>query len=168
MLCPICNSEFTKSTGTINRAKKKNRKLYCSQKCSGFAHRKIISLEEKKRLKAEYDKQYREKNLEEIKLKKKEYFQKTYDPVQAAIDRKKTMPRHVEYCRRPEYKVWKKQYDHDYRYQIRFGEYAEAAKILYQLENSIDRLEANIENKTINKSQKRKRLWHKKNYLPKL
>ncbi len=163
MLCKICNSEFIRPTGEINRALKKGVNLYCSKECAGKARRTNISIEEKKRLKSEYDKKYREINLDKKKKWAKDYFQRTYDPIKASIERKKNMHKHVEYCRNPEYKAKKKIYDKEYRYTLNYGEFAECAKILLQIESEIDRLEANIENQTFNKSQKRKRLWTKNN-----
>lgn len=73
------------------------------------------------------------------------------------------MHKHIEYCRSPEYKAKKRIYDHNHRYSIQYGEFSDCAKILLQLETKIDRNEANIENQTFNKSQKRKRLWTKNN-----
>ena len=63
---------------------------------------------EEKRL---YDAAYRKKNLAMLKAKKRAYFKRTYDPVKAAIGRKARMARHVAYCRRPEYREWKRAYD---------------------------------------------------------
>ncbi len=42
--------------------------------------------------------EYRRKNRAALKAKKAERHKRTYDPVKAAVVRKKRMPRHVEYC----------------------------------------------------------------------
>ena len=62
-----------------------------------------------------YDMAYRAKNLERIKAGKRAYFQRTYDPREAAVERKKRMHLHVAYCRQPRYKAWKREYDRKYR-----------------------------------------------------
>jgi hypothetical protein len=71
-----------------------------------------------------------------LRIKKAAYFQKTYDPVKAAIERKKRMPRHVEYCRSPEYRAKKREYDRA-RKLSRFGEFSEAFEALEQLQKEI-------------------------------
>jgi len=85
-----------------------------------------------KAMKAEYDREYRKKNREALRKKKHDYFKRTYDPVKAAVKRKETMPRHVEYCRQPAYKAKKKEYDEKLR-AAAFGEYADAYKTLLVL-----------------------------------
>ena len=117
---------------------------------------------EKKRLKAEYDKAYRIKNRAKIKARKAAYFQKTYDPIKAAIDRKKRMPKHIEYCRQPKYKAWKKEYDRIYRAKKHYGEFWEAAIILNEIQQNVDNREAKKMNKIYNKSKKRKRAYEVK------
>jgi hypothetical protein len=89
-----------------------------------------------KKQKAVYDRKYREKNRERIKANKAAYFQGTYDPVHAAKERKKKMPQHVEYCRQPKYKAWKREYDRKRR-AGRFGEFALAYEALKDLTREI-------------------------------
>ena len=90
----------------------------------------------KKEKKAAYDKEYRKKNSERIKANHAAYFQRTYDPVKAAKERKKRMPQHVQYCRQPWYKAWKKEYDRKRR-ASQFGKFAEAYKALLSLQKEI-------------------------------
>lgn len=90
----------------------------------------------KKQAKAEYDRKYRKKNRVRLRAKKAAYFQRTYDPKQAAKARKKRMPAHVEYCRQPEYRAWKKEYDRERRGK-KFGPFAEAHAILLELKKEI-------------------------------
>ena len=98
------------------------------------------SAKEKKRLKAEYDSEYRKKNRAILKAKKAAYFQRTYDPAKAAVERRKTMARHVEYCRQPEYKKKKFAYDRQ-REAAEYGEFAECREILKVLMKEIKRQE---------------------------
>jgi len=82
--------------------------------------------------KARYDKEYRKKNRRRIKARAAAYFQRTYDPVKAAKERKKRMPYHVEYCRQPWYRAYKREYDKKRRAR-KFGAFADAYKVLLQL-----------------------------------
>ena len=90
--------------------------------------------------KAEYDRKYRKKNRARLKAEKAAYFQRTYDPVKAAKERKKKMPAHVEYCRQPWYKAWKKKYDKQRR-ESKFGPFAEAYAMLLKLKKEIAKQE---------------------------
>ena len=115
----------------------------------------------KKIEKAEYDRQYRLKNLESLKIKKAEYFQRTYDPVTAKAKRKQRMHRHVEYCRTPKYRAYKQKYDQIYRAKKQYGEFYESALLLNELETEVterlDFTERAALKGTLNKRQTRKR-----------
>lgn len=97
----------------------------------------MLSLEQKRLEKKAYDAEYRKRNREMLKDKKAAYFQRTYDPKQAAEYRKKRMPIHVEYCRNPEYREKKKAYDRK-KEEKRYGEWAEAWRLLQQLIREIN------------------------------
>ena len=114
--------------------------LYCSQKCFGLARRKNKSVKEKKRLKAEYDKKRRTEKSDELKAKKKAAYA-IYGPLHRDKEReirKKNMSKHVEYCRQPEYKEWKKKYDRKLRV-AEYGEFSESYELLEQLVKEIKR-----------------------------
>lgn len=68
---------------------------------------------------------------------------------------------HVEYCRRPEYREWKKGYDREYRCKQEYGPFWEAASILFDIENEINerisRYEIYQQNGTLNKHLNRRR-----------
>lgn len=89
-----------------------------------------------KKAKAEYDRKYRKKNRTRIKAEKAAYFQRTYDPIKAAKERKKKMPAHLEYCRQPWYKAWKKKYDQKRR-DAKFGDFKDTHAVLLALVNEI-------------------------------
>jgi hypothetical protein len=91
-----------------------------------------------KKAKAEYDRKYRKKNRARLKAEKAAYFQRTYDPIKAAKERKKKMPAHAEYCRQSWYKAWKKEYDKKHR-ASEYGEFAEAYALLLELLKEINR-----------------------------
>lgn len=159
-ICHQCQEEFeVKFIGAYNRSIRLGRTIYCGRTCAGIGRRKFVSKEEKARLKAEYDKIYRSKNIETIKKKKADYFQKSYDPVKARVYRKKIVARHNEYCRRPEYKKWKAQYDKKYLAKKHYGPFWEVSILCLKLEKEVDRYEANINNQSFGKSTKRKRQW---------
>jgi hypothetical protein len=95
-----------------------------------------------------------------LKTKKHQYHQRTYDPKKAAVARKKTMKRHVEYCRQPWYKAWKREYD--IRHQAsKFGAYADAYRLTVELKREIKRRfnheEIKYEEGSRNKAQQRER-----------
>jgi hypothetical protein len=91
-----------------------------------------------KKAKAIYDRKYRKRNRASLKAKKAAYFQRTYDPAKAKKERKKRMPQHVEYCRQPKYKAWKREYDRLQRAR-KFGGFAEAYEVLKELQKEIRR-----------------------------
>lgn len=160
--CPICGCEFEISTGHYNRAQKLGLNNYCGKVCSGIGRRVSKTAEQKKKEKAKYDKQYREKNIEAKTKKAKAYYENNKPEIlkKMRVYRKRTMPRHVEYCRQPKYKAYKKDYDKQYRAKKLFGDYWESAIILTELEAEYDNREAFKQNKFHNKNaQKRKRQW---------
>lgn len=168
IICEQCGKEHDKKIGHVNRARKLGLKLFCSQTCFGLSKRKNYTEDDKKKIKSDYDKEYREKNRERLKKEKHEWFKKNYDPVQAAIYRKKRMPYHVEYCRSPQYRVWKREYDQKHVAQKRYGEFWESAILLRKLEGEYNQQEVREINNLHNKTQKRKRQWRqlkRLNYL---
>lgn len=163
--CSHCGTLIEKAAGSVNRAQKLGKPLFCNKTCFGLSRRAGKSLEQKKEEKRLYDMEYRAKNLELIKQRKADYFKQTYDPVKAAEGRKKRMPQHVEYCRRPEYKVYKQSYDAQYRAKKLYGEYHEAFLLLLQIDREVEarasKYEIGLTNGTINKAQTRRRNYER-------
>lgn len=163
--CPHCGVKAFLPTNYVNRAERECRKIYCSRECSGLGRRIERTKADKVAAKAAYDAEYRAKNREMLKAKKHEYFKATYDPIKAAEERKLKMPKHVEYCRRPEYKKWKVQYDRKYRATKDFGSFGEAAIVLYDLQSEIlsraSRYEIDLASGTLNKKLQRRRDYDK-------
>jgi len=157
--CGYCGKECDKDQSQINRALRKGLKLYCNLQCAGKSRRKNLSAEQKKEIKRQYDEKYRENNKDLLKVKKHEYFVKTYDPIKAAVDRKKRYHRHLEYLRTPEYRAWKAAYDEKYRARKIYGEYWESFLLIKKIEGLYDQEEIRQINNLHNKSQKRKRQW---------
>jgi len=162
VFCPVCGFGVFIENGAINRAKAKDATLYCGRVCAGVGRRKELLAEPVKRtLKADYDRQYREVNRERLRAEKAAYFQRTYDPVKAAVERRKIMPRHVEYCRQPEYVAWKRGYDRTYRAKKDFGPFWEAALLVEDIGKEVlarsSRYQINIDKGSYNKSQFRRR-----------
>lgn len=170
--CPQCNGVFQAEIGLINRALSQNAPLYCSRTCSGLARRKPDKLtgDAFKIAKAEYDRQRRAKLGEELREKKRNAYYAAIERDEALVRqkqkayRKKIMPRHVEYCRQPEYKAKKRQYDRQLRAQA-YGPFADAYLLLQDIQGEIStcatRQEIYEQNGTINKTQKRKREYEK-------
>ena len=163
-VCCNCEKQGLKSTGHVNRALKLNKRLFCNKQCHYEFYRKnkksLVQRKEEKRL---YDIEYRRKNLAEIKAKKAIYMKKDYDanPEKYRARRKTKQPKHNEYCRRPEYRKYKKEYDQEYRNKKMYGEFWEAGVMLTKLDNFIETKMSNYEirlkNKTLNKALQRSR-----------
>lgn len=102
MKCSFCNNPHKKSAAEINRANKKGLKLFCSRECFGKSRRLNRSEEEKKALKAEYDRKYREENSVIIKAKKMIYNESPAGRATQKRARSKRKQYHNEYCRKPE------------------------------------------------------------------
>lgn len=162
LICPVCGVKYEKSIGHYNRAIKIGLRVFCSKICAGIGRRKTI--EEKKAVKAAYDKKiYATKERKEARAR---YFKKAYkaNPEKYRDIRKKKYKKHLEYLRTPEYKAWKKKYDIKYRCNKEYGEYGEAAILLFELEKLLKNnmpTEMKFQMGITNKTQKRKRLWQK-------
>lgn len=161
--CAHCGKTADKAAGHVNRARAAGLNLYCNRRCSGLGRRIGKTKAQKVAEKKVYDAEYRAKNLAMLKAKKHEYFKRTYDPVEAAKVRKVRMPLHIEYCRQPAYKAWKRDYDRRYR-AAEFGEFAEAYMLTIDLNREIKGRTSNAqikyENGCTNKSQRREREAH--------
>lgn len=162
--CEVCGVRVLRSQPVFCR---NGPHVYCDRQCTGIARRKFKTDTQKKSEKALYDTMYRARNLTSIKSKKRDYFKRTYDPKQAAVVRRKRMPIHVEYCRRPEYRKKKSAYDETRRDRLQFGEFAESAKLLRQIESEVEKrmskYNIRLQQGTLTKAQTRKRALHEKN-----
>lgn len=137
ILCSHCGAAFACSTGHINRAAKSGAPLFCSKACFGLSRRaKPKDAVHTKAEKAAYDAVYRARNLERIKAGKAAHYQRTKDPEKARVIRQARMPKHVEYCRQPEYKAKKHEYDIK-KACAELGEFAETWRLLLELEKEI-------------------------------
>lgn len=159
--CAHCGKEADKHTGTVNRSTAAGRPLYCSRECAGLAKRKFKTVEQRKAEKSAYDAKRRVELADKIKAEKRAYHLRTYDPAKAAVKRKARMPRHVEYCRRPEYRAWKREYDKQYRAEKEYGEFAECFLLAMEIRDEcLSRMsdyEIRLEKGTMNKALKRRR-----------
>lgn len=163
--CPQCNKLYEAERGALNRTVAAGLYHYCSRVCSGLAHRKHRSDEEKRALKSAYDAKRRIDEAEKIRATKREYHKRSYDPVKAAAERALKMPRHAEYCRRPEYKAWKAKYDEQYRAKKMFGPFWESAMLLADVETEVlsraSRYEIDLQNGKLNKRKRRENGYEK-------
>lgn len=165
IVCSHCKKEVLKESGEITRAKKGGHPLYCNRTCAGLGRRKHLTKEflvERKRL---YDIEYRKVDVEAKQTKRAAYHKRTYNPVKAAIERQKTMARHIAYCQRPEYITWKREYDKKYRAKKNYGEFWESFLLVQDIETEVlsrtTRYDIMLANGTIAKNQKRKRAYAK-------
>jgi hypothetical protein len=135
----------------VNRANKIGAPIYCGRVCSGLARRDGKTKQDKIAEKAAYDREYRagvrrresqteddRKRLAEARRQQKaDYYRGNHDREKEREIRKAKMPRHLEYCRRPEYRAKKKVYDRRYRAEQIFGPFAEAKLLLMEIEQEV-------------------------------
>jgi len=161
--CPYCKKELTVGIGYINRANKLGVPIYCNRVCAGLGRRHNKTVEQKKAEKAEYDREFRRKNAEKLKVQKAASHKLRYDPIKQREYNQKRMPKHVEYCRQPEYKKKKIEYDQQHTAKKNYGEFAECAilieKIGKVLVERADKSELRTIQGTNNKSKRRKKQW---------
>lgn len=166
--CAYCGIKNEKRTGEVNRARNRNAPIFCNRTCAGLGRRNGKTIEQKRAEKREYDASYREKNADALKTKKHEYFVRTYNPDAARIDRKKRAAAHAEYCRRPEYQKWKRDYDRQYRAGKEYGEFAECFLLAMDIRAECLRQQSDYEirltKNTLNKRNHRRRDYEKSNY----
>jgi hypothetical protein len=158
--CAHCGKTADLANGAVKRARRIGARLFCGRKCAGLGRRKHIPKSVRRLMKAIYDAEYRRKNRDLLKAKKRAYFVHTYDPEKARVERKKRAAAHAEYCRRPEYKLWKSDYDRKQR-DAEYGPFAEAARLCIDLSRATRETMTNeqirIANGTFNKAQQRRR-----------
>lgn len=161
--CSACGTWRLKENSAIGRARRSGLPMYCDKACAGVARRLAVprSAAELKEAKRLYDADRRERLADRLKAEKAAHHKRTYDPAAARIVRAARMPYHVEYCRRPEYRARKADYDREHLAKQQFGPFWEAAIITRELEaevaTRIGRVEISRQNGTLNKKQSRRR-----------
>ena len=135
-ICAHCGETSQKAASEINRARVAGLRLFCDRECAALGRRKHKTKAQKVEEKRLYDAEYRTKNRATIKAKKAAHYKATRDPEKERKYRKANMARHVEYCRRPEYKAYKREYDRQYR-ASEFGPFAEAYLLAIDLNREI-------------------------------
>lgn len=123
--CAHCGKTAEKAPNEVNRARREGLRIFCNRRCAGLARRKHKTEAQKVEEKRLYDVEYRRKNRAMLKVKKHAYHKQSYDPEKARIERKKRAAFHAEYCRRPSYRLWKREYDRRYRAR-EYGPFADA------------------------------------------
>ena len=99
------------------------------------------SIAQKKREKAAYDRARRERLGESLREKRRAAYA-VWGPLHRELERKrrqKGAQRHVEYCRRADYKAKKKVYDHKRMHGRYDKEWTEVALLLDELQKEIRR-----------------------------
>lgn len=137
-VCAHCEVRFCREPAQAA----KSRRNFCSRKCSGLARRTGLTKAQKRAAKAEYDRAYREKNLESIKAKKRAHRKRSYDPIRAKAQRAVRLHRHREYIQaynaRPENKAKKRAYDLALR-RKEYADFADAWRLYLELKQEIIR-----------------------------
>jgi len=159
--CSHCGEDCEKTVGHINRALKLGSLLFCDRICFGLSSRKWNSEAEKKKQKKIYDQKYSKTNKDRIKSRMRTYNSSPAGRAMQKRNREKFKQAHLEYCRTPEYKKWKKDYDLKYRAKKNYGEYWQAFVFLLQIENEIEKRQVKQQLGLYNKSINRKRRYEK-------
>lgn len=158
--CAHCRKTADKPTWEVNRAQRAGLRLFCGRRCAGLARRTGKTKAQKRAEKKAYDARRRVELAAELKVKKAAYHRRTYDPALARVERKKRAAFHAEYCRRPSYRLWKREYDRRHRAKA-YGPFADAFELTLELNREIKGRMTNHEirqqNQTANKTQKRER-----------
>ena len=160
-VCKHCGIEFEKSVGHLNRANKEGRPVFCTMEHFRLSRRIERSDEEKKAIKAAYDKVYHK--TEKRKASARKYNATPAGRAMQKRQRDKNKQSHLEYCRTPEYRARKVKYDQEHRSKKLYGEFWESAILLEEIDKHItavaDKHNLRIINGTFNKSIRRKRQW---------
>lgn len=165
--CAQCGKEVDKDRSAVNRAAKIGAKLFCGKVCFGLSRRVAKEPDQKKAEKKAYDAEYRVKNKALLKDKKAKRYQETRDPEKERVYRQAHMHRHVEYCRRPEYREKKHEYDKK-RNEMEYADFAESWRLLQLLESEIRSQASAYEVRkqqgyyTRNAQKRRRELWQLK------
>lgn len=159
-LCAHCGKTTDKPVGAVNRARSAGLRLFCGRKCAGLGRRKHKTRTQRVEEKQFYDAEYRRKNRGMLKAKKAAYHVATYNPEKQRAYNQQRMPLHVEYCRRPEYRAYKREYDRQLRAN-EYGPFAEAYMLALDLNREIKGRMSNEQikqqNGTFGKAQARAR-----------
>jgi hypothetical protein len=171
--CEQCGSEASRLTGDVNRARKCGARLFCDRACAGAAKAATRELPlpgtpEGRAHKSRYDRERRAKMGEVLREQKREAYRRAVEERGEVVrskqraHREANRERHADYCRTPEYRAWKSEYDRRHRAK-EYGEFAEAHIALVQLQALVDermtRDEIYAANGTVNKKQTRRRQY---------
>ena len=140
-ICAQCGADGEKDSSAYNRSIRIGAPIYCNRECAGIARRTDTRTPEQKRAdKRAYDIAYREANREKLRRKHADYYAKVGPMIRdkEAETRRRKMPQHVEYCRQPQYRAKKHRYDVE-RVSSKYADYAEAHRLLVELEREIRR-----------------------------
>lgn len=162
--CHYCGKQIEISIGQYNyRVLKHGLNVYCDRKCAGLGRRVNRTKEEQDLIQYFYWTFRQLSDPDRFKKQRAEYFKKDYaaKPEKYRKERQRRMKDHVEYCRQPKYREKKKVYDEQRVAKANYGEYWEAAIALHKLADIVDNRRAKQEQKTINKTQNRKRYANK-------
>lgn len=156
--CHQCGIEVEKFTGHVNRALKMGNNVYCGRKCEGIGRQKGYTNEDRKKIKHDYDQ--KRKGLDWMPLYNAFCFHLDYaaNPEKYREIRRKKYPKHLLYLKSSKYRNYKKQYDHVYHAKNKYGAFWEAAILVENIEQLIDKDQSRQDRDCHNKQKKRKKL----------
>ena len=169
IICAYCGNGAMKHNSAIGRSERIGAPLYCDRACAGKARRVCLPESVRKAEKADYDRRRRAELGEALREAKRLAYRAAVaanpERVRTAqkANREARKQQHLEYCRRPEYRKWKADYDRKYRSRKEFGDFGEAAILLNDLIAEINaritRTEIYRQNGTLNKWITRRRQY---------
>jgi len=136
--CFYCGKRFYRNPAHIKRYGCKL--SFCSQKHFGLSYRTGKSKKQLKEEKQLYDVEYRRINKKHIKATHKTYNESPNGRAMQKRNRDKFKNYHLEYCRTPEYRRWKKASDEIYRAKKFFGEWWECMILVKKIKSEVCRL----------------------------
>lgn len=97
----------------------------------------ILKVFEKKQKKKLYDARRRIEKSELIKAQKAKFCKTPAGRAMQKRNREKTKDYHLEYCRSPEYKNWKRSYDRVHRAKFYHGQFWECMLLIDEIEKEV-------------------------------
>jgi hypothetical protein len=145
----LANKERIKQKNKEYRAKnieviKEKLKVYSKTPQSKARNKAYRSKPEHSMKKSEYDKKYREKHRDIILKKKKEYYNKNKDKIEAKMKVIRKTPeyreKHKKYLGTEKYKESKQCYDKKYLAEKHYGEYSECMILVEEIHKEVIKL----------------------------
>ncbi len=144
--CCACGNDALRTSSEVNRAAKVGAPVYCNRTCAGLARRGEVRTDaERKQIKSDYDRQRRTDLHDQLKAEKRAAYEAKKAADIEAVRAQQRKQREAQkasgyrdnYLKTDRYKKYKHEYDLRTRSEEWYGEYAEAHRLLVELERLI-------------------------------